>query len=129
MKDHHGNHRVSRHDNHHGSGRRDCREGRCRLDVADRLRFHRVEEVLLDHQCLEDAEDHCHLGEAGRYHRDEGDHCHLGVGVRCRPDAEGRCHLLDVVDHRDVGVRLDVMNCLDLGVRSWKAESAGDRGR
>jgi hypothetical protein len=42
--------------------------------------------------------------------------------------AEGRCRRLDVVDHRDAGVRLDVMNCLDLGERSWKAESAGDRG-
>jgi hypothetical protein len=47
---------------------------------------------------------------------------------RYHRDAEGRCCRLDVVDHRDAGVRLDVMNCLDLGERSWKAESAGDRG-
>ncbi len=67
-----------------------------------------------------------HLGVAGLllYHP-----YRLGVEDHYRLDAVGRCRLLDVVDHRDAGVRLDVKNCLDLGVRSWKVESAGDRGR
>lgn len=111
---------MTRHDSHHDSGHHDCPEDHCRLGVEGRRRFHRDEkDHRLCRQRLEGAEGRCRLDVADRYHRDAGDHC--------RPDVEGRCHLLDVVDHRDAEVRLDVMNCLDLGVRSWKAESAGDR--
>ena len=113
---------VSRHDNHrrhHDLGRRlDSRVGRCRLDVGVRRPFQLGVADL--RCCLRAWEDHCHMGVVGHYRPDVVGHCHLG--------AVGRCRLLDVVDRPDVGVRLDVMNCLDLGERSWKAESAGDQG-
>ena len=115
-KDHLLSRHVSRHGNHrhlrYDSGHRLCFRGvHYRLDVADRRRQFQLDAVDL-RCCLQAWVDHCHL--------DVEDHYRRVVEVRCR--------LLDVVDRRDAGVRLDVMNCLDLGERSWKAESAGDRG-
>lgn len=90
--------------------------------MVDHRLFHLgVAGLLLYHPYRLGVEDHYRLDAEGRCHLDEADHYRL--------DAVGRCRLLDVVDHRDAGVRLDVKNCLDLGVRSWKVESAGDRGR
>ena len=128
-KDRHAIHLLSRLDNRLGSVRRGSLEGHCLLDGVDHhlylclpggegRRLHRRDAEV---RCHRDVAGHCRLGGEVRCHRDVAGHYRL--------DEAGRCRLLDVVDHRDAGVRLDVKNCLDLGVRSWKAESAGDRGR
>ncbi len=91
---------------------------RCHLDAVD-LRLC-LQDVEGRHPLLVDEEDRCHPGgEDRRQHRqDEGD--------RYRLDVVDLRHL-DAVDHPVVVGRLDVMNCLGLGERSWNKESAGER--
>ena len=114
----HASRHANRRDYHLGSHLRHDFLAHCHLDAVDL------------HLCLQDEEDHHPLLV------DEGDRCHLGgVDLRQLPQDEGDHYRLDVVDlrqpdavdHRVVVGRLDVMNCLDLGERSWNEESAGER--